>query len=199
MKIENAIYRPVDMRWESFNFPIKAGTPVSKAGVGVNDGTAIGIIPQNVAAPSPTGFLLVLVGGSMDLQEVETSYGDTISAAALQAMSNINFTGADWTRTPDPLYSVPTASSSDLGGVKIGNGINISSGKISVKAKTNGGIAVDSNGVSVAAATATALGGVKMAEGISDASEEVTVADFNGLLAVLRAAGILGEAPLPPS
>ena len=44
------------------------------------------------------------------------------------------------------------------------------------------------------AATTGALGGVKMAAAVTDASDAVTAENFNGLLASLRAAGILASA-----
>ena len=59
---------------------------------------------------------------------------------------------------PTP-YTLPTASSSVLGGVKIGNGISISSGVASVSAGT--GISVSSGGVAVKPATTSTIGGVK--------------------------------------
>lgn len=44
------------------------------------------------------------------------------------------------------------------------------------------------------AATPEALGGVKQAEAIADLTAEPTMADFNGLLAKLRASGLLASA-----
>lgn len=43
------------------------------------------------------------------------------------------------------------------------------------------------------AATASALGGVKMAAAVADAAAAPTMGEFNGLLASLRAAGILAS------
>lgn len=74
-------------------------------------------------------------------------------------------------------YTLPNATATRLGGVKVGSGLNVTDGKISV-----------------AGATADKLGGVKLAQNQADTkATDVAglVTAFNDLLAKLKAAGIM--------
>lgn len=71
MRIDNATFRAVDIRWNSIQLPLRAGTPVSLGGVVANDGNAIGIICQTIRVASPLTQIPVLVGGDVLLDEVE--------------------------------------------------------------------------------------------------------------------------------
>lgn len=78
-------------------------------------------------------------------------------------------------------YSLPSATSSVLGGVKVGSGISVSSGTISVSAATTSasglmsasdksklnGISESANNYSLPTATSSVLGGVKVGSGLS--------------------------------
>ena len=114
-------------------------------------------------------------------------------------------------------YSLPTASSSVLGGVKIGSGITINNGVISartyndVTTSTHGlmtaadkiklnGIANNANNYSLPTASGSVLGGVKIGSGVSiDGSGKISVPTVNSssnglmtaaMLALLGAGGV---------
>ena len=88
-------------------------------------------------------------------------------------------------------YSLPTASASVLGGVKIGSGISISSGVISANSQTDNnfttayktkldGIAASANNYSLPVASTSVLGGVKAGTNISiDANGVISSTDTN--------------------
>ena len=85
-------------------------------------------------------------------------------------------------------YTLPTASSSTLGGVKIGSNINISSGTISVKTATTSALGVvkigsnisaSSGTISVNTATTTALGVVKIGSNISVNNGKISLTKDN--------------------
>lgn len=72
-------------------------------------------------------------------------------------------------------YTLPTASASTLGGVKVGSGLTITDGVLSADGITPAAAQADS--------TATTIAGLKE--------------DFNALLAALRTAGLLAAAAEP--
>lgn len=92
-------------------------------------------------------------------------------------------------------YSLPKATSSNLGGVTIGDGININDGKISVStsngSSTGGlmtagqatklaGIAEGANKYSLPRATSSTLGGVTIGSGINVSNGNISVSTSNG-------------------
>lgn len=81
-------------------------------------------------------------------------------------------------------YTLPQATTTTLGGVIIGNGLNISAGKVSLAAATTAsmggvqigsGLSVNSGLVSLNTATASQLGGVKIGSGLSIADGIVSL------------------------
>lgn len=93
MRINNGVYLEVTIGWADITLPLKAGTPISAAGAIANNGNAIGIIPVAITHKPLPAFpkTLVLIGGDVDLDEVEAEYGDSLNAAAIAAMSGITF------------------------------------------------------------------------------------------------------------
>ena len=182
MKINNAVVEPVAIKWDGITLPLKEGTPISIGGNVANNGTAMGLVPVTITEkPVASDRISILTSGDVDLAEVEKSFGSALETSAKAAMSGIRFHKADGTiddsADNDTKYTLPTATSDTLGGVKIGNGISINSGKISV-----------------AAATKTVVGGVKMAENVaaSTASDVAgVVTSLNSVLSALKAAGIM--------
>ena len=178
MKIANAVYKEIAINWDTISFPLKAGTPVSAAGLVSNDGKAIGLVPETIAKKPLMPSIFILIGGDVDAAEVDAQSGMTISDNAKKSMSGITFYGADGTPAPDPVYNLPTASTTTLGCVKIGANITLQSGKISIPVAT----------------TATA-GVVKKAANVSTAAGDApTAQEFNALISALIAAGIMNAA-----
>lgn len=118
MNIKNGLYMDVEIRWNAVNLPLKAGTPISVAGVEANNETAIGIIPQTISEKPTISSTKLLIGGAVFSKEVEAEYGSAIEAAAKRNMSGIAFFGEDGTPEADPVWSLPEATTSTLGGVK---------------------------------------------------------------------------------
>jgi hypothetical protein len=83
-----------------------------------------------------------------------------VSAATAVAKSDITGLGIP---AQDTVYTLPNATSSTLGGVKIGTGISVSSGTISLPA-----------------ATTSSIGGVKIGDGISVSSGTISVGEIDG-------------------
>lgn len=95
------------------------------------------------------------------------------------------FKARDQRGMENPVPQLPAATAAD-------------SGKVPV-ADSTGYTLADPTSL-IPAATGTVAGLVKMAEGVADSEAEdvaTLVTDFNGLLAVLRTAGVLGPAPEP--
>lgn len=172
MNIKNANYKEIKIRWNTITMPLRAGTPIGLSGLEENNGNAVGIIPQTVQSKPVTERIFVLVGGDVVLDEVEKEYGAKLSAEAMAAMSGIMFYGPDGTPIPDYVrtpYTLPAATASTLGGVKVGDGLSVTAdGTLSTT------VTVAEN---QAESAADALAGL--------------VADFNLLLAKLKAAGIM--------
>lgn len=98
----------------------------------------------------------------------------THSSSQITGLANVATTGSylDLTDSPD-VYSLPAATASDLGGVKIGAGITVAGdGTISV---------VSSGGGTLDIASPTTLGGIKIGSGVS--------IDANGVLSVTSTSG----------
>lgn len=116
MKITNTV--SVKMRWDTFTFPIEAGTPINRNGVLSNDGSALGIVPEIIKRkPDTDGYSYIMTGGQIDLSEI--GYTD-LSVAAMRNMNGITFFGSDGTPSVDPVYEqyeLPAATTEVLGGV----------------------------------------------------------------------------------
>lgn len=179
MKIENGIYKSVSIRWEAVTLPLKAGTPITKAGVPCNDGSAVGLIPQTITVKPTLGDANILIGGDVSLAEVEASYGSSLDGACIRAMDGIRFYSSDGTPVAMTVpYTLPAATSSVLGGVKVGTGLSVATGGT----------------VSVAGATASVIGGVKQGVAVAKAAGEApTKAEFDALIDALTDAGVLAE------
>ena len=95
MKVSNPTYREVKIRKDSITAPLKEGTPLSKAGQIANSALAIGLVPQTYADLTNVESINILVGGDVQLEEVQTAYGSSLSADAVAAMAGINFYRAD--------------------------------------------------------------------------------------------------------
>lgn len=68
---------------------VKAGTPLSAAGVAANDATAIGILLSDVEKGRPIGT--VIVHGFIDTAKAQAHSGVTIAAAAKTALPMVAF------------------------------------------------------------------------------------------------------------
>ena len=93
MKISNPTYRTIPIRANTITFPLKEGTPMNQFGNIANDATAIGLITQTLNEPQSS--VDILVAGDVQLDEVQTAYGASLSADAVAAMAGINFYRAD--------------------------------------------------------------------------------------------------------
>lgn len=96
--------------------------------------------------------------------------------------------------TSGPTYSLPTASASVLGGVKIGSGLTIAEGVLSAAGDAGGGYTLP-------AATAETLGGVKVGENLT-ISEDGTLsatASGGGTTGVLTIVPLTGNQTLAAS
>lgn len=117
MNIQNGTYKAMAIRWDSVDLPLRAGTPVNLAGMEANDGNAVGLIPQNITARPGLPEALVLIGGSVDLYEVEREYGKRLSTDAMLSMRGITFYGPHGDLVP--ASPVPTATETAPGTVKM--------------------------------------------------------------------------------
>ena len=81
----------VKMRYHTFEFPIKKGTPVSRYGVLANDSTAFGLVIEDIKQPDVNENLLIMTGGHIEMQEILKGYGNLITEDAMTAMSGIHF------------------------------------------------------------------------------------------------------------
>lgn len=114
MKIKSLV--SVKAQWSSFTYPVLKGTPISKLGAVANNGSAVGIAPETIekAPDYPSMPLYIMTEGSADIAELPYQ----LNASAIQAMNGIVFFGTDMTPSADPLYSVPSATATKVGGVK---------------------------------------------------------------------------------
>jgi len=113
-------YIEVMMKWDTFTFPVKKGTPVNIHGLLANDASAVGIIPEDISVCPVTAGTRVQIGGSADLDAMQASYGSEYDSNALTAMDGITFLKGG-TRYPNIYkkdYVLPAATASKLGGVK---------------------------------------------------------------------------------
>lgn len=180
MKVENAVIKGIKMKWDGVTFPLKEGTPIDIGGNVANNGKAIGLVIRTVKREEvqPGSVLLdnlfILVGGDVMLEEIEKAAGITLTTEAKASMSGIRFHLADGKvdDSADQGYTLPAATATKLGGVKIGTGISVSSdGTISV---TIPAVPVAEN---VAASEASDVAGC--------------VTSINAILSSLKAAGLM--------
>lgn len=112
----------VKAKWDTFIYPLQAGTPLNMHGSVANNATAVGIVPQTISKkPDADEWLYIMTGGSVDLGEVAYS----ITEDAIKALSGITFYGADGTPAADPYeeYVLPAATKTALGGVKMAENV----------------------------------------------------------------------------
>ena len=116
MRIDNGYYRAINIAWAGITLPLKQGTPISKAGAIANTADAIGIVPQTINERPLMDSIMLLVGGDVDLAEVNACYGSELTAAAKGSMSAIRF----WTEDgpDDSADSAPAATTEAAGSVK---------------------------------------------------------------------------------
>lgn len=94
MRLANGVYKSIKVDWDNVTLPLKEGTPVSECGVEVNNGDAIGLIPRTYEMREPEK-IFVICGGDMDLEDVETVYGYTLTDEVKSALRGIRFHKAD--------------------------------------------------------------------------------------------------------
>lgn len=85
------LFAPVTVAAASFtNGVCKAGTPLTSAGAVANDGTAVGLLLEDVYEENPNGSL---VKGFATINEsvAEASYGQEYSAELKTALKDIQF------------------------------------------------------------------------------------------------------------
>lgn len=188
MRIENAVYKTVSMKWDTITFPLKAGTPITLGGVVRNNASAIGIVTQNVYKRPLFDDLGILVGGDVYLDEVEESYGSELDILAIKSMSAIRF----WTTAGKPSdtgYKLPIASPRTLGGIKMWMPSGTPAAKIPVIIETDGTLKIRH-------ASDGGYGLVQQAAAQQPSEAETLetlVGDFNDLLSALKSAGIMGD------
>ena len=91
MRVANEVYKEIKMDWDNITFPLKEGSPVSLNGVVSNDGDAIGLVPQTITKEPLIKSIWILVGGDVDLAEVEEAFGDSLEDAAKSNMNGLRF------------------------------------------------------------------------------------------------------------
>ena len=91
MRVANEVYKEIKMDWDNITFPLKEGSPVSLDGVVSNDGDAIGLVPQTITKEPLIKSIWILVGGDVDLAEVEEAFGDSLEDAAKSNMNGLRF------------------------------------------------------------------------------------------------------------
>lgn len=115
MRIDNGRYREVVMDWSNITLPLKAGTPISAAGEVANTASAIGLNPDKVIEQTPMPrSIFILDAGDVDLAEVETLSGLTLTDACKHALDGIRFHKADGTVEDNVL---PASTTTDEGKV----------------------------------------------------------------------------------
>lgn len=81
----------VAMRWDTFTFPIYAGTPVSVNGVEANSEQAFGLVVQAIPKkPNANELIYVMTDGVIDMEDIVSGYGSELSKAAMTALSGIH-------------------------------------------------------------------------------------------------------------
>lgn len=110
ISISNGLFKSIAIDWANVTLPLNAGTPVSLAGAVSNDGDAVGLVPQTYKEVPLMPEIYVLVGGDVDLNEIEDTFGDELESAAIKAMDGIRFYGADGTPAEGKSGDEPTGN-----------------------------------------------------------------------------------------
>ena len=156
---------------------IMAGTPIDSSSNIANNGNAVGIVVENVYRGAATAT--VITAGEWNEDFGAANAGIRISDDAKRALSAISFVDDDGTKLPAKSVPTPTLSNA---------------GKHPVVDEYGNTYYLDDY-PTVPEATEEVAGVVKMAESVADSTGETspTTAEFNALLAALRAAGIMAE------
>ena len=117
MNIKNGNYKAYDLN-PLLQYPVKAGTPLDLAGNEANSSAAVGIVPQTINYPPFIGRLTLLVGGDVELAEVEKEYGAALTEDAIKAMYGINFYRPDG-KVEGREVAIPAATTTSEGLVKM--------------------------------------------------------------------------------
>ena len=90
MKIEKTV--SVNMKWDTFTFPIKKGTPIGADGTLQNDSDAIGLVMEDLNESERYSGMpcYIMTGGYADLEEISTSYGE-LTNDCIRALRGIVF------------------------------------------------------------------------------------------------------------
>lgn len=131
MNIKNGSYKVYDLN-PLLQYPVKAGTPLDLAGNEANSRNAVGIVTQTISERPAMGIVTLLIGGDVELSEVEREYGSALDAAAIKAMHGINF------YLPDGQIAgaeIPSASLAAAGVVKMAENVAGASGSNVTKAE----------------------------------------------------------------
>lgn len=115
MRIDNGYYKAIDIAWSTITLPLKEGTPISLDGEVANTADAIGIVPQTIKQRPLMDSIMLLVGGDVELAEVNASFGSELTAAAKGSMSAIRFWTADGT-PDDSADNTPAAATTETAG-----------------------------------------------------------------------------------
>lgn len=164
----------VTVNWKPGQVLIRRGTPIDQYGNIANDAGAYGIVKSDAERPEKA---TVITAGTWD---EETGYGGyALTDDCKRALAAISFTGSDGERRP--VRTLPTPQEANAGEQAA---VNAEGNAYETKAPEE-----------LPEATTETAGIVKMAAAVSDSEETnyPTVAEFNGLLAALRAAGIMAE------
>ena len=117
MRVSNGVYKPLKIDWANITFPLKEGSPVSLAGVVANNGNAIGLVPHIYTEEPLMKSIYVLVGGDVDLAEIEEAFGTSLATAAKANMNGLRFWKADGTVDDSADNSLPSVTAEDNGDV----------------------------------------------------------------------------------
>lgn len=116
MKVSNGVYKELKVAWSTLTFPLKEGTPVDKDGKVANSNKAIGLIPCKYTETPLMDKVYVLVGGDVELAEVETLFGTSLTTDAKANMSGIRFWKSDFT-VDDSADSKPSDATTEKAGI----------------------------------------------------------------------------------
>ena len=81
----------VAMQWNTMDFPVLNGTPISLYGVVANDANAVGIVMEQINAKTDDALFTIMNGGIVDITELDY----TISEDAMDAIPGVQFYQSD--------------------------------------------------------------------------------------------------------
>lgn len=91
-------YAEIYLDWANIEGTLlRAGTPVSAAGVIDNSGSVFGILPNDVGKTEPNRPISVIVSGLLYLPDIEASFGAALADECKAALDQISFVKADGT------------------------------------------------------------------------------------------------------